>query len=38
VTSAAAWVANDLGLFLLTLVVMGLSAYLVYTMLHPERI
>jgi len=37
-TGAAAWVANDLGLFVLTLLVLGLTAYLVYTMVHPERI
>jgi len=36
--SAAAAVANDLGLLVLTVIVSGLSAYLVYTMLHPERI
>jgi hypothetical protein len=35
---AAAWIANDLGLVVLTLLVSGLSAYLVYTMVHPERI
>jgi hypothetical protein len=35
---AASWVANDLGLVVLTLLVSGLAAYLVYTMLHPERI
>ncbi len=33
-----AWVANDLGLFVLTLIVAGLTAYLVYAMVHPERI
>jgi hypothetical protein len=35
---AAAWAANDLGLVVLTLLVSGLTAYLVYTMVHPERI
>jgi len=35
---AAAWVGNDLGLFALTLLVSGLTAYLVHTMLHPERV
>ncbi len=32
------WVANDLGLVVLTAIVAGLTAYLVYTMIHPERI
>jgi K+-transporting ATPase KdpF subunit len=32
------WVASDLGLVTLTVVVLGLTVYLVYTMLHPERI
>jgi F subunit of K+-transporting ATPase (Potass_KdpF) len=32
------WVTNDLGLLALTMVVSALSAYLVYTMLHPERV
>jgi K+-transporting ATPase KdpF subunit len=31
-------VANDLGLVVLTAIVFGLSGYLVYTMLHPERV
>jgi F subunit of K+-transporting ATPase (Potass_KdpF) len=35
---SASWVANDLGLVVLTLIVLGLTAYLVYTMVHPERI
>ena len=35
---AAAWVARDLGLVTLTGLVFALTAYLVYTMLHPERI
>ena len=35
---AAAWAASDLGLVTLTGLVLGLTAYLVYTMLHPERI
>ncbi len=34
----AGGVGSDLGLFVLTVVVFGLSGYLVYTMLHPERI
>ena len=34
----AGWLASDLGLVTLTLIVSGLSAYLVYTMLHPERV
>jgi len=32
------WAVQDLGLFTLTLLVSGLTAYLVYTMLHPERV
>jgi len=36
--SAAGWVSNDLGLVTLTLIVSGLTAFLVYAMLHPERI
>ena len=35
---AVSWIANDLGLVALTLLVSGLTAYLVYTMVHPERI
>jgi len=35
---AVSWIANDLGLVVLTLLVSGLTAYLVYTMVHPERI
>ena len=34
---ALAWVVNDLGLVLLTILVSGLAGFLVYTMLHPER-
>ncbi|HTT15898.1 MAG TPA: potassium-transporting ATPase subunit F [Thermoplasmata archaeon] len=34
----AAWIAHDLGLVVLTLVVVGLAGYLVYTMVHPERL
>ncbi len=34
----ASWFADHLGLLVLTLVVAGLTAYLVYTMVHPERI
>ena len=36
--SALSWVTHDLGLVLLTTVVTGLTAYLVYTMLHPDRL
>jgi len=36
--SALAGVDGNLGLVVLTVLVSGLSAYLVYTMLHPERI
>jgi K+-transporting ATPase KdpF subunit len=32
------WVTDDLGLLTLTLVVGALTAYLVYAMLHPERV
>ena len=35
---AGSWVSSDLGLVVLTLLVAGLTGYLVYTMLHPERI
>jgi K+-transporting ATPase KdpF subunit len=35
---SAGWVASDLGLVILTALVFGLSGYLVYSMLHPERI
>jgi len=35
---ALAWVVNDLGLVTLTILVSGLAAFLVYTMLHPERL
>jgi len=34
----ASWVAADLGLVVLTVLVSGLTAYLVYAMVHPERI
>jgi len=36
--NAVVWVAHDLGLVTLTVLVSGLTAYLVYTMVHPERI
>jgi K+-transporting ATPase KdpF subunit len=36
--SGLAWIAQDLGLVVLTLVVVALTAYLVYAMVHPERI
>jgi hypothetical protein len=36
--STAGWLGNDLGLVTLTIVVSALTAYLVYTMLHPERV
>jgi hypothetical protein len=36
--NALPWVAHDLGLVTLTAIVSGLTAYLVYTMLYPERI
>jgi K+-transporting ATPase KdpF subunit len=32
------WIVNDLGLVVLTALVAGLTAYLVYAMLYPERI
>ena len=32
------WVANDLGLVVLTVLVLGLTVFLVYTMVHPERL
>ena len=35
---SAGWVGHDLGLVTLTAIVFALSAYLVYTMLHPERV
>jgi len=35
---AEAWATQDLGLIVLTLLVSGLTGYLVYTMVHPERI
>jgi hypothetical protein len=35
---AEAWVVHDLGLVVLTVLVSGLTAYLLYTMVHPERI
>ena len=35
---SAGWVASDLGLVTLTAIVFALSAYLVYSMLHPERV
>jgi F subunit of K+-transporting ATPase (Potass_KdpF) len=31
------WVAENLGLTVLTLVCVGLTLYLVYTMIHPEE-
>jgi hypothetical protein len=34
---ALTWVVNDLGLVTLTILVSVLAAFLVYTMLHPER-
>ncbi len=33
-----AWASHDLGLLVLTIVVLGLTAFLVHVMLHPERI
>ena len=32
------WASSDLGLLALTAVVGALTAYLVYAMLHPERV
>jgi len=32
------WLASDVGLVTLTVIVSGLSAYLVHAMLHPERV
>ena len=34
---ALAWVADNLGLTVLTLIAVALSAYLVYVMVHPEK-
>jgi K+-transporting ATPase KdpF subunit len=31
------WVAVNLGLFALTLTTAGLTVYLIYAMIHPER-
>jgi K+-transporting ATPase KdpF subunit len=31
------WVAHNLGLTALTLICVGLTVYLVYCMVHPER-
>jgi K+-transporting ATPase KdpF subunit len=31
------WVADNLGLTVLTVVAVALTAYLVYVMVHPER-
>jgi len=31
------WVAHNLGLVSLTLICVGLTVYLVYCMIHPER-
>jgi hypothetical protein len=36
--SVLAGVENELGLVVLTGIVSGLTAYLVHTMLHPERV
>jgi len=36
--SGLGWVAQDLGLLVLTLIVVALISYLVYAMVHPERI
>jgi hypothetical protein len=33
-----AWAAHDLGLLVLTVLVLGLTAFLVHVMIHPERI
>jgi K+-transporting ATPase KdpF subunit len=35
---SAGWLDADLGLVTLTALVFALTAYLVYTMLHPERV
>ncbi len=32
------WVSADLGLVVLTLLVAGLTAFLVWAMVHPERV